>query len=83
MEAVRDIVHVKSNRISYELPVEFSHTTVELIVLPVRANPARKAGKKRKLKTSRGALNRYANRALVELEKTAWAASAGRKHEQG
>ncbi len=82
MQAIRDIVDVKSNKITYELPSRFSGKRVELIVLPVDDKPEEKVEELRHAGVSlRGKLKSFANPALREAETMAWNQAARAKHE--
>lgn len=81
MQAVRDIIHVDSNRISHDLPVEFSNMTVELIVLPFDQDKERSDSPVREGKSMRGALKKYANPTRIVHEKDAWRGAVRNKYE--
>ena len=82
MHAIRDIVTVKSNRISYQLPVEFSGRKVELIVLNMDEQGSSHDIIARQSQSSlRGALKSFANPSLMDSENQAWEQAAGKKHE--
>lgn len=82
MRAIRDIIEIKSNRISYKLPSGFSDGKVELIVLSVddqssfRNNP-----EDNKSLSLRGALKKFSNPALLDRESGAWHEAVRTKHE--
>ena len=80
MQAIREIIEVKSNKISYRLPQGFTDTMVELILLPV-ANKKKEISSSSGAKSLRGSLNRYADPALRTQEQAAWSKAAERKHE--
>ena len=56
-----------------------SHAHVLITLLRTEPNKRPAFG----AKTSRGALNRYADKTLVELEESAWPAFVREKYEQG
>jgi hypothetical protein len=58
-----------------QLPA-YAHVLITLLQTKTDKNPASDA------KTTRGALHRYADKTLVEIEKTAWSAFVQEKHEQ-
>ncbi|HBC86154.1 MAG TPA: hypothetical protein DCZ94_04280 [Lentisphaeria bacterium] len=80
MNAIRDIVEVKSNHIVYDLPNGFSSGKVELIIMPVENNKILHSDKRRNKPRIRGSLRKYSNPSLMQLEKKAWSLAAQVKH---
>ncbi len=82
MRAIRDIIKVNSNRISYKLPSDFSGGKVELIVLSLdEQQPVRNNSEHKKSISLRGALKDFSNPALLDNESGAWNQAARSKHE--
>lgn len=75
MEYLRETIDSHSLSGIFNLPASLRNRTVEVIILPVeneRAKPQRRS--------ARGRLSKYANPALIPLEKEAWARAAEEKH---
>ena len=82
MQAIRDVVEVKSNRITYELPSSFNGTKVELIILPIDIAfcPSRESlGLRNPVRAS---LRKYADPVLAALESDAWVEYVKEKYEK-
>ena len=79
MQAIREIIEVKSNKFTFDLPNDFISKKVEIIILPYETKVQKK--EKSESKTSVGAFRKYANPALQKLEKSAWKISLINKHE--
>ncbi len=81
MRAIRDIIEIKSNRISYNLPSGFSDGKVELIVLSVDDQSSIRNNPEHKTSISlRGALKDFSNPALLDRESGAWNQAAMAKY---
>ena len=71
MEAIREIVEIKSQQLQFTLPANFNEQRVEMILLPLSKENNKR--KKNTFKNVKGALSKYANSVLLEQEGTAWA----------
>lgn len=80
MNAIRDIVEVKSDHINYALPHGFSSGKVELIIIPFEKEEVFRSDKKQDKSTIRGSLRKYANPALAQAEENAWSRTVRDKH---
>jgi hypothetical protein len=80
MDFVRTITNSSLLVNFIDLPAKLKNRQVEILILPVEEEikPQRIPAKVRK---SRGALKKYANPALVKLEKSAWKKAVGANHE--
>jgi len=76
MQAIRDIVELKSAHLAYDLPKSFPIGKIELIILPLD-EPDKISPKKNR--SIRGILGKYANQSLKKLEKKAWLSSVAEK----
>jgi hypothetical protein len=80
MNAIRDIVEVKSNHIDYDLPLGFSSGKVELIIMPYAKGKMFQSEKKQAKSSIRGSLRKYSNPSLIHIEEKAWSMAAQDKH---
>ncbi|MFA6291521.1 MAG: hypothetical protein WC637_07050 [Victivallales bacterium] len=80
MNAIRDIVEVKSNHIDYDLPHGFSSGKVELIIMPYDKRKMFQSEKKQSKASIRGSLRKYSNPSLINIEKKAWSMAVRDKH---
>ena len=83
MRAIRDVIDVSSDRISYKLPSGFSATKVELIVLSIDEQQSGLDNTEREAPVSlRGALKAFSNPSLIDDESKAWKQAAKVKYEK-
>lgn len=68
MEAIREVVEIKSRKLLFTLPPDFHERKVEMILLPL-TQCDEPTTEKSKLRNVRGALREYANSNLLESEK--------------
>ena len=80
MNAIRDIVEVKSNHIDYDLPLGFSSGKVELIIMPYAKGKMFQSEKKQAKSSIRGSLRKYSNPSLIHIDKTICPPGAGMLH---
>jgi hypothetical protein len=78
MEAIREIVEIKSNQLQFTLPTNFNEEKVEMILLPLAKS--KEMVKIHKNRSMRGALSKYANKNLRKQEKDAWANAVEEKY---
>lgn len=77
MQAIREIRLAGTSQISLTIPPEFVGQQIEIIILPLQAQPAPKTHKK----SLRGCLKQYAKPELIADEKSAWQNAAVEKYE--
>ena len=70
MEAIREIVEIKSHKLQFTLPDSFNEQKVEMILLPIMHDNI--SSQNITKKNLRGVLNKYANKNLIKLEDLAW-----------
>lgn len=78
MEAIREIVDIHNNQLSIRIPDTFNYDRVEVLIFPL---PIERGRSTSTLKSSRGALRKYANEALVSKEESAWSDVMEEKYE--
>ena len=71
---------MKSNHIGYDLPRGFSSGKVEIIIFPVEKDNNLSPEKKYRKTSIRGALKKYANPSLVQMEEKAWSEASQDKY---